>query len=126
MTSVTLELDPGSNITTATGRGRVTAVDLLAALRAFYDNAPTLLVLCDISDADLSSISTEELKGIVQFTERRAEVRRGGKTAIAASTTLEYGMARMYEILADAYAHPVTIRVFRTREEGLQWLREES
>jgi hypothetical protein len=126
MTSVTLEVDPGSKITTATGRGRVTASDLLAALHAFYDNAPTLLALCDISDADLSSISTEELKGIVQFTERHAEVRRGGKTAIAASRTLEYGMARMYEILAEAYAHPVTIRAFRTREEGLQWLREGS
>lgn len=63
---------------------------------------------------------------IAQFTERRAEVRRGGKTAITAPGNLEYGMARMYEILADAYAHPVTIRAFRTREEALQWLREAS
>jgi len=126
MTSVTLELDPGSKITTATGRGRVTASDLLATLQAFYDNAPTLLALCDLSDADLSSLSTEELTRIVQFTERRAEVRRGGKTAIATSRSLEYGMARMYEILAEAYAHPVKIRAFHTREEALQWLREGS
>ena len=123
MTSVKLELDPVSKITTAIGRGRVTASDLLAALHAFYDNAPTLLVHCDISDADLGSLSTEELSRIVQFTERRAEVRRGGKTAISATRNLEYGMARMYEILADAYAHPVMIRAFRTREEALQWLR---
>jgi hypothetical protein len=126
MTTVSLELDPVSKITTATGRGRVIASDLLAALHAFYDNAPTMLALCDISDADLSSLPSDELSRIVQFTERRAEVRRGGKTAIAASRNLEYGMARMYEILAEAYAHPVTIRAFRTREEALQWLREEA
>jgi hypothetical protein len=126
MTSISLEFDPVAKITTAIGRGRVKASDLLAALHAFYDNAPTLLALCDISDADLSSLSTEELVRIVQFTERRAEVRRGGKTAIAASGNLEYGMARMYEILADAHAHPVTIRAFRTPEEALRWLREAS
>jgi hypothetical protein len=126
MTSVTLEFDPVSKITAAIGKGRVTANDLLAALRAFYDNAPTLLALCDLSDADLSSLSTEELARIVQFTERRAEVRRRGKTAITAPGNLEYGMARMYEILADAHAHPVTIRAFRTREQALKWLREGS
>jgi hypothetical protein len=126
MTSVTVEFDPVSKITAAIGRGRVTASDLLAALDAFYDNAPTLLALCDLSDADLGSLTTEELGRIVQSTERRAEVRRGGKTAIAAPGDLEYGMARMYEILADAHAHPVTIRAFRRREEALLWLREES
>ena len=126
MTSVTLELDPVSKITTATGRGRVMGSELLAALQGFYDNAPTLLALCDVSDADLSALSTDELVRIVQFTERRAAVRRGGRTAIAAPGNLEYGMARMYEILADAYAHPVAIRAFRTREEALQWLREGS
>jgi hypothetical protein len=126
MTSVTLEFDPVSKITAAIGRGRVTARELLAALHTFYDNAPTLLALCDLSDADLSSLSTEELVRIVQFTERRAEVRRGGKTAITAPGDLEYGMARMYEILADAAAHPVAIRAFRTQEEALQWLREGS
>jgi hypothetical protein len=106
MTSVTLEFDPVSKITAAIGRGRVTASDLMAALHAFYDNAPTLLALCDLSDAGLGSLSTEELARIVEFTELRAQVRRGGKTAIAAPGDLEYGMARMYEILADAHAHP--------------------
>jgi hypothetical protein len=61
MTSVTLHRDPDSNITTATGTGRVTASDLWAALDKFYDDSPTLLALCDLSQADLSSLSGQEL-----------------------------------------------------------------
>jgi hypothetical protein len=38
---------------------------------------------------------------------------------------LEYGMARMYEILAELGKHAVVIRAFRAREDASQWLREE-
>jgi hypothetical protein len=126
MTSVTLHRDPDSNITTATGIGRVTASDLWAALDKFYDDSPTLLALCDLSQADLSSLSGQELKQIVEFTKSRAAVRRGGRTAIVAPEDLQYGMARVYQSLAEIHRHPVAIRAFRAGEEALQWLQETS
>jgi hypothetical protein len=124
MTSVTLHRDPDSNITTATGIGRVAASDLFAALDKFYDDSPTLLALCDLSQADLSSLSGQELKQIVEFTESRAAVRRGGRTAIVAPEDLQYRMARVYQSLAEIRRHPVAIRAFRAGEEALQWLQE--
>lgn len=115
MAGASLHVDPGTGISTLTVVGRVTANEVIAALDEFYAGSPTLLALCDLSQADLLSFSTEDVARIVAFTIARAQARLGGRTAIVAVGDLEYGMARMYEILADLGKHPVVIRAFRAR-----------
>ena len=124
MANVTLRTEPETQITTLTAIGPVTAEELMAALGAYYAGSPTRLALCDLSQAKLSLLSTDDIARIVSFTIARAEVRAGGKTAILASRDLEYGMARMYEMLAELRRHPVVIRAFRDRDEALRWLGE--
>jgi hypothetical protein len=125
LAGVSLHVDPGTGISTLTAVGRVTANEVIAALDEFYAGSPTLLALCDLSQADLLLFSTEQVARIVAFTIARAQARLGGRTAIVSVGDLEYGMARMYEVLAELGKHAVVIRAFRAREDASQWLREE-
>jgi hypothetical protein len=121
---VTLHADPRARITTLTAVGPLTADELIAALGEYYEGSPTPLAVCDLSAAKLALLTADDIARIVAFTIVRAEVRAGGKTAILAPGDLEYGMARMYEVLCELRKHPVVIRAFRERDEALAWLRE--
>ena len=122
--SITMQADLGSNITTLTATGQVTANDLLAGLQEFYSRTPTELALCDLSNADLDSFSRADVERLVGATKRLASVRDRPRTAIVAKGDLGFGLARMYEILGEAKGHPASMRVFRARDEAIQWLRE--
>jgi hypothetical protein len=74
LAGVSLHVDPGTGISTLTAVGRVTANGVIAALDEFYAGSPTLLALCDLSQADLLSFSTEDVARIVAFTIARAQL----------------------------------------------------
>lgn len=124
MASLTLQIEHNTSITTLVGVGQITANELAKALDDFYAGTPTLLVLCDLSQADLKLLSNEDVIGIAKLSATKSHVRRGGKTAIIAPKDLVFGISRMYEILAEANDHAVIIRTFRSREEALNWLQE--
>jgi hypothetical protein len=79
LAGVSLHVDPGTGISTLTAVGRVTANEVIAALDEFYAGSPTLLALCDLSQADLLLFSTEQVARIVAFTIARAQARLGGR-----------------------------------------------
>jgi hypothetical protein len=81
-------------------------------------------VLWDFRETTISDVSADALRDVVSFIERRLE-RRGAdyKVALAASTDLEFGLARMYEAFADRM--PFRVMVFRDLDKAITWLDED-
>jgi len=76
----------------------------------------------DLSDADLRSLSASDVQNMVDLTNSLTAPRAGGKTALVVSTTLAYGMGRMYELSKDAFGDEIDRKMFRDREAALEWL----
>jgi hypothetical protein len=65
---------------------------------------------------------TVNMRNIAEIMKTHSPRRKGGKTAFVSSSLSAYGMGRMYEILNETKKSPVKRRVFRTREEAMDWL----
>lgn len=102
--------------------GRLNEKEIKDTVQSFY-KSPTKNLIWDLSEASVEDI-TPGYVGLIQGLVRRLGVsRKGGKTAFVAPRDLEYGMARMFQILSDKKAFPFNIGVFRSHDEAKKWLR---
>jgi len=90
---------------------------------AYLDLNYNLLV--EFSSLDTSPLGSSDIRNVVAFLEMRKEKLRHKKNALVASSTLTFGFARMYQILSEGVL-PMSIRVFSSREQALEWLRDDS
>lgn len=67
--------------------------------------------------------SYNELKDIVRFTKQHEALRRSGKTALVVSTDLAFGLGRMYDALAEIENLSHSVKVFRSMDEAIKWLK---
>jgi len=114
--------DTERNLTIFTAEGPLQAADVMRAVQSFYDDAITLNVLWDISNADVSSIESGEIEKIVHLSVTHGETRVGGKTAVVATEDLTFGLSRVYERLKETAHLPFETRVFRSLENAYAWL----
>jgi hypothetical protein len=120
--SIETTRDADRNLTTHVVIGSVSEKEMHGVLEDFYDRQPTALVLWDMSQAELAHVTAEML---AKFVCRAAELgvrRRGGRTAVVAPDDLQYGLGRMSETLAEIESAPFSFRVFRSRQDAMQWL----
>jgi hypothetical protein len=103
--------------------GPVSEEEMYDALENFYKGEPTTLLLWDMSQADVSQVTTETLQRFVRKSTRLGGSRQGGRTAVIASEDLQYGLARMSEVFTEIESAPYSFRAFRSRQEALQWLK---
>ncbi len=92
--------------------GTIRWTDFLYALSKASNAVQNGNLLIDLADAKLE-VRGEEIRLIVQ----RSPVFT--RIAIVASSTAEYGLARMYEILYDNRGE---VAVFTGRDEAMQWV----
>jgi len=102
--------------------GSLIEQELMDTIESFYGGNPTLYTLWDFSNASFDKISNEFLRQMFSIVQRGGSSRQGGKTAVIAPSDLEYGMARMFQIMSDNDAFPFKIKVFRSYDEASQWL----
>ena len=98
--------------------------ELLDNLESLYGGSPTLYTLWDLSNSSMINISQVFVKKLFDFVKKKGSIRQSGKTAVVAPTDLEFGMARMFQIMSDTDIFPFEIKVFRHYEEATQWLFE--
>jgi hypothetical protein len=83
---------------------------------------PEMLVLLDHTHLVVDELSSQDVRSISDdFVEHDDEL-RSAVAALVAPKPLQFGLARMSTILAEP-ANP-RIRVFYTRTEALEWLRD--
>src|SRR5450759_581240 len=102
-TQIDLEID----LTIHTASGEISADEILRRIRSYYEGQVTRLLMWDLSDADLRSLSASDVQNMVDLTNSLTAPRAGGKTALVVSTTLAYGMGRMYELSKDAFGDEI-------------------
>ena len=113
--------DMKRNLTIYTCRGQISVDEIKKKVKSFYEDAPSQNVIWDFTEADLSSITADEIRALASGVKKLAHSREGGKTAIVAPEDISYGFGRMYQIFAEIYAQIADIQVFRSRSEAEHW-----
>ena len=110
-------------------KGAITDADLLNDWKSIFNNGdwiPDTNELADLSEADLSSLTTDGIRALADYfismsTENNVTSMK--KTAIYAPKTLNFGLARMYGVFA--FESSQNIEIFYERGEAIQWLRND-
>ena len=88
----------------------------------YYAGTVTSLHLWDISDADVSQFTFENIEDDAINTKRAAALRKSGKTAFVTPKDLDFGIGRMCETISEYIIGTIEYRTFRTLDEAEAWL----
>jgi hypothetical protein len=113
----------GLRIHTCTGA--ISADDILLALKALYsspDYDHSRNSLWDFRNCTIN-LSGDEMRKIINFEQKNRLEPGGGKAALLVSSSVNFGLARMYNLLSE---HKVeqTLMVFSDYDEAIRWLEE--
>ena len=70
----------------------------------------------------LKSSDMERIRAFIGQYRHRFEERKGGKSAVVASSDLQYGVSRILGTLYEIEGYPTRLGIFRTMEEAMEWL----
>ena len=107
--------------------GAITFEDIIAELSSIYDadDLPTRAnVVWDLTGADVSGISTEEVAQLARFVNAAWQEQSGFRAAFVVQPGLTYGMTRMYEQLLGLFEDD-NIRIFPVQAEALAWITDQ-
>ncbi|RPH37899.1 MAG: hypothetical protein EHM86_05360 [Desulfobulbaceae bacterium] len=90
-------------------------------LDQFYQSQYTANLALDFSEAKSPDISRDDLDEILAHAKKYAHLRSSGKTAFIVPSDINFGLARMYETVAEIRKHTILHNVFRTFEEAIKW-----
>lgn len=124
MADIQKTINKEDGITTFTVSGEFLYDQIIDVVKQFYLSEFTLHIVFDLTNADMSAITADQMENIVSVAKRYAHLREGGKTAFVMSSELGYGLARMYEAYSQVRDHPIAHHVFRNMEEAMSWMME--
>ena len=122
MAQIQTSIERERDLTILTLTGPVAAADLVGALRDFYAGPCTARALWEFTGCALHNAKMVDLGAVLAAAKKLAPRRAGGKTALVMPSDLGFGLARMYDSMAELKNHPVGHGVFRNREDALHWL----
>jgi hypothetical protein len=120
--TIETHIDLEKDLTIHTVSGEISADDILRKIRSYYEGEVTRLLLWDFSGADLRSVTASDVRGFADLTNSLSAARAGGKTARVVSTTVAYGLSRMFELSTDDSDDRIGDRTFHDRKKALEWL----
>ena len=115
-------LDKSRQLTIHICSGIVSSEELLDAVKVLYDTGLTPNHLWDMTGADMSAITVETMRKIAELAKSRSSSVVGGRTVLVSSSSLTFGLSRMYEAFAESAGLKSEVRAFSTREEAEKWL----
>lgn len=119
------EVDKKLDLTINNCVDEISLKDIEDKIDQFYNGEPTLHVLWDFTQAILPSMSTEQVEILSYQVTEKGHSRDGGKTAIVASQDLVFGLGRMFGSLSSSKNHIAEVRVFRSSEEAIAWIKDD-
>ena len=126
MAKIKKTIDSENKITIYSVSGEFLFDQIIDLVKQYYLEELTLNVIFDLTNADMSAITTDEMERIVEFSKEYAHLREGGKTAFITSGDLGFGLSRMYSAYAEVKGHPIAQRSFRNFDEAMTWIKEEN
>lgn len=110
------------NLTIFTARGTLTANDFRESTVNYYAGEVTPLILWDLTHAEVSAITTDEIRDLALLAKQVSTRREGGKTAFVFGRPFDFGLGRMFESYTEIENMPFTFRPFLTTVEARAWL----
>jgi hypothetical protein len=114
--------DKELDLTTFVCSDQVIAREIEEQVRALYRGRPSLFALWDFSEADLSVLTPEDIRGVAKYVKETSHSRAGGKTALVFSTAMLNGMGPMLESIAEIEIRDAKIKHFNDPTSGLAWI----
>ena len=103
--------------------GKLSPGDIIDKLKDYYTGDKiTPFVIWIFLEAEVSAITSGDLRKILYYTKEYAHSRKGGKSALVVSMDLGYGLARIFEAFVEIEKFPFELRSFRTLGDAKQWL----
>ena len=123
---ITSQVDKTKNLIIYTLTGELTIDDIQNKIKSFWEaHDLTLNTLWDARNAKLTNLKSSDMERITALISQyrhRFEERRGGKSAVVASSDLQYGLSRILGTLYEIEAFPTQLKIFRIMDEAFQWL----
>jgi len=122
---ITSEVDKTKSLTIFTLTGEMTLDEIQKAIKSFWEAHDLRLnALWDVQQAKLNNLKSSDMVSLTaligQYT-HRFEERKGGKTAVVASSDLQYGFSRILGSLYEIEDFPTKLKIFRIMDEALEW-----
>ncbi|MBC2734147.1 MAG: hypothetical protein HF981_07305 [Desulfobacteraceae bacterium] len=122
MGNIETTYDLPKDLTTFKVVGKMRIVDFYDCLEIYYEGGVTPLTLWDLTEADVSGISSDEISNFAQYSRNFAEARKGGKTAIVFNDSLDYGLGRMFATYLELADVPLEVHTSRNLDDAKKWL----
>ena len=122
MGTIETEKDFDTGLTTNVAKGKFDYEEFLKWIANYYSGNVTELILWDLSEADLSKITSREFRKIVEKVKKQSHKRAGGKTAFVFTKDLGFGLGRMFGTLAEVEEVQFEYRTFRSISKAKEWL----
>ncbi|MBU0992554.1 MAG: hypothetical protein KJ737_08685 [Proteobacteria bacterium] len=119
---VTIERIEDQNLTVFLVTGELKADEQLNAMESFYEGKPTANVLWDFRKVEGARSSYMEVEKMLSYAKSRGQRRVSGKTALLTAAAVDFGLARMTEILSEVKEIPWEVHSFTSLEEAMKWL----
>ena len=120
---IRLSIDRYAKLAWFIGDGVVRLDDVKEVLEKFYVDRPTPKTIWDFTGADLSEATLDQVEELVNFVKERSP-RKNGRNAFVASDPFIYTLGQMYRIFAELADQTIRTKIFRTRSEAEEWLRD--
>lgn len=120
MTKIETVIDYEQDLTINIISGELTIQKILDQFEYYYQGVTTKQILCDLTNADWSNISTSELRMAIAKLKKYS--RKGGQTAMVFSREADFGIGRMLEVFAEIERYDFEFKSFRERVDADQWL----
>ena len=120
------KVDKAKSLTIFTMIGETDIDEIHDAIKSFWEaHELTLNALWDARRAKLTNLKSSDMESITAFIGQythRFEERKGGKSAVVASSDLQYGLSRILGTRYEIEDFPTQLKIFRIMDEAVDWL----
>lgn len=125
--TIEISTDSSNSLTIFKGRDVLSFEEIKKAIKSFYDAPSMPNVLWDLQQADLTSLTREQLELLADNLASMRGDKKEGKTALVAQNDLAFGLSRIFETLTTVSAGQNAtneMRVFRDLKQAYDWFSE--
>lgn len=120
MGTIKMTYDLPKDLTFVKAEGGLTSSDFSSWAANYISRGATGLILWDLLGADMSGLSSDEIRRIV--TRSKGFVPKGAKTAFVFKRPCDFGVGRMIEAYSELDELPSKLRAFRSLADAKKWL----